>query len=603
MDNTYKPLSQSKILIVYVYYERKNQQKNQTNLTFFLKYGLDKSKWENLDITTVLVINNKTCNFMIPKMDNLYVINKISNTYSDYEGWHDGIVYLKNIVKSPIYLNYDYLCLINASTFGPFMNEDKNSHWLYPFYNKIVKTNSVACSPYINNFQSAPTLSCHFTFLKTSENLFRLLFKEKVNGGVVLSKKENKSDAIITGEEGLSKVLISNGYNICSLFYDSNNELFQPEYVRREFANITNTSILIKTLFIKNVWRLSNFNYASHPVLYNECIDFFNEKLKIKNLFHDIKTCDLDLKTLSFDKCNLKLKKNYFDSYGYAEEDIIFPKKQNFICNSCVIYSHYDSENKLSDYVIKGLKTLHFLGYDILFYTASTSLDNIDVSILPFETIFVINEGPGTDYKNFLSGLKTINSRNLSYDWVMFMNDALLFPINGINNFIKTITKMRENCDFWGHWESNEVSWHLIGAPLEFKYNIISSHIINFLESTIPQCNGFMDYVFIVETKICSHLKNLGFNFNVVIREDELKNIHDKMCPSHHPYIISQWINKPESFAIKWKYCISYLNNSFVSGYFNDLAKYLCFGPVGLISKGELGGAFPPCLEAHKLFL
>ena len=47
MDNTYKPLSQSKILIVYVYYERKNQQKNQTNLAFFLKYGLDKSKWEN----------------------------------------------------------------------------------------------------------------------------------------------------------------------------------------------------------------------------------------------------------------------------------------------------------------------------------------------------------------------------------------------------------------------------------------------------------------------------------------------------------------------------------------------------------------------------
>jgi len=608
MENSYKSLSQSKILIVYVYYERKNQQKNQTNLTFFLKYGLDKSRWENLDITTVLVINNKLCDVMIPKLDNLYVINKNSNTYSDYEGWYDGLFFLRNTIKAPVYSSYDYLCLMNASTFGPFMDEDNNSHWLYPFYNKMVKTNSVACSPYINNFENAPTLSCHFTFFKTSENLFWLLFTGNVNGGVVLSKKLTKLDCIKIGEEGLSKVLISNGYNVCSLFYESNDELFTPDYVRREFKHTTNTTILNKTIFIKNIWRVrcevnNIYVYPSEPVLYKECMNFFNEKLKIKNLFEDIETCELDFKTLSFENNHLMYKEDYFNNYGFAEENIIFPKKQNLICNSCVIYAHYDSENKLSDYVIKGLKTLTFLGYDILFYTASASLNNIDLSLLPFETFFVTNEGAGTDYKIFLSGLKTMKNRNLNYEWVMFMNDSLLFPINGINNFIKTITKMRENCDFWGHWESNEVSWHLIGAPLEFKYNDISNHIISFLETTIPQCNQFLDYVFIVETKICSHLRNLGFKFNVVIRENELKHIQNKLCPSHNPYIISQWINNPKSFAIKWKYCISYLNSNFVSGYFNDLTKYLWYGPKGLISKGEKDGAFPPSEQIHKLFL
>ena len=122
----FKELTESKIVLIYVYYQRKQEQKNQTNLAFFLKYGLNRENWKHLDITTVLVID-KECEVMIPK--DVHVIYSNSLYYSDFEGWYDGIQYINTISNVS---NYDYLCLMNVSTFGPVMEEDTQSHWLYP---------------------------------------------------------------------------------------------------------------------------------------------------------------------------------------------------------------------------------------------------------------------------------------------------------------------------------------------------------------------------------------------------------------------------------------------------------------------------------------
>ena len=54
----------------------------------------------------------------------------------------------------------------------------------------------------------------------------------------------------------------------------------------------------------------------------------------------------------------------------------------------------------------------------------------------------------------------------------MLLNDSILFPINGLENFKNTIVNMRKNCNFWGHWESNELKYHSISSINEF--NIVS---------------------------------------------------------------------------------------------------------------------------------
>ncbi len=592
-------LKKSKICIIYVYYERKNERKNQTNLSYFIKYGLDETKWLNLDITTIIVINGMHCDVGIPSKKNIHVLHE--DNCSDFEGWFNGITYIQQKLNACIYKHFDYLCLINVSMCGPFIEPDVNYHWLYPFYESMVKHDAVACSPYINNVPEGPgtqpALSCSFTLIKIDADIMYLLINAPVpyreNSGnkiynTVIGKKKDKMDAIFTGEYGLSRILLSNKYKICSLYRDNIRPL-----EREEFSHINN-DFLKTTVFIKNVWRTLQPNiHACNPVLYDYCNEFIKRQLKQRDIFDGLKV-KLNYDLIAVSKKN---KKEFYINYGYAEEYIIFPKK---IMNNkgIVIYAHYDLNNIISDYVMQGLKAMIYMGYDVLFYTASSSLDNIDVSILPFRVHYSKNEGVGTDWRIWLAGIIKLKLNKLKYEWVMFMNDSLLFPINGIANCMKSIKEMRTSCDFWGHWLSPEINIHLVGVPTEFKYEMIDI-IGGFIKNNLPKCKTKSDYVIELEVSLANYLIKQNYKMGAVIKYTDLTN-YKVVCPMLNPLLLNEWVNKKNSFAIKWKYCLSYLNDNMVSEEFNFLSRYLQYGPYAKIYNADIDGCFKEHMEMSK---
>ena len=586
-------LVKNKVLIIYVYYERKNEQKNQTNLAFFIKHGLNKLNWSNnLDITTLIVINDHQCEVIIPS--NIFVLKE--DNCSDYEGLYNGIKYMET--KSG--LNYEYLCLMNASTCGPFMEASPTNHWLFPFINKMNLTNSIACSPIINNWPISTNhpglaLSCHFILIKINSIILNLLMtkKQNINGytNTFLGKKIDKLDAIFTGEMGLSKMLLSNNYNICSLYYDNNNIPTHVDNISR--VEFLNSDKLKNTIFIKNIWRLKQNIYACFPVLYEYCSDFINKSLKQKKIkyVYDYNLLKVDQKCkFIIPGCVQNIntwnsKEEYYNKYGYAEEYILFPLKT--ISNGgVVIYTHYHPDNIVMDYVLESIKILMYLGYDIIFFTSS---DNLNVD-LPFKINYVKNQGIGTDWRMLLEGLNII--KKLNFKWVLFVNDSLLLGINGIDNMKKNIQNMRNSgCDFWGQWETNHVNLHLIGTPIEFKIKLIGE-VIDFINLTLPICITEMDYVIKLEIGFTQHFKK--YKKNSLLNDINFEmGVHGFF----EPQTLKQWINKPETFAIKWKYCISYLNADVVSPEFNYLTRYLHYGPYGTISKGELYNIYPKSID------
>ena len=84
---------------------------------------------------------------------------------------------------------------------------------------------------------------------------------------------------------------------------------------------------------------------------------------------------------------------------------------------------------------------------------------------------------------------------------------------------------------------------------------------------------------------------NISFSTYEVIKNNELetKNV---ICPVFNPVNIQKWINNPNTFAIKWKYMISYLNQKIVSPELNFLTRFLYYGKYGIISDGEKVGSF-----------
>jgi hypothetical protein len=248
----------------------------------------------------------------------------------------------------------------------------------------------------------------------------------------------------------------------------------------------------------------------------------------------------------------------------------------------------------IKDYVIQVIKTFIFLGYNILFYTASSKIKNVDQ--LPFKINFVKNEYTGTDWKIWLHGCQSLLANNVNIEYIFLLNDSIILPINGISHFNNTIQKMRNTCDFWGHWDSNEIEWHIIGTPIEFKYNMIHD-VVQFIEENIKICDSNGDkhsYIYHMEVKFATHLKNKGYKHGVVINVDTLQQ--NLQCPVFHPANIDKWIKNPNSFAIKWKYMISYLKKNMVTPELNYLTRYLYYGKYGYISDGEKMGAFPKSL-------
>ena len=65
----------------------------------------------------------------------------------------------------------------------------------------------------------------------------------------------------------------------------------------------------------------------------------------------------------------------------------------------------------------------------------------------------------------------------------------------------------------------------------------------------------------------------------------------------YEPITVKKWINNPNTFAIKWKYIISYLNKDVVSPELNYLTRFLYYGPYGTISKGELNNVYPKSID------
>jgi hypothetical protein len=333
--------------------------------------------------------------------------------------------------------------------------------------------------------------------------------------------------------------------------------------------------------------------YASLPVLYNYCSDFINSVLKQKKITYDDLNYNLlnveSIGIIQSDNLRWNSKEEYYNFLGYGEEKIIFPiKKKNN--RGVVIYTHYDSDNIIKNYVLESIKILIYLGYDILFFTSSEMINN--VNSIPFNINYLKNQGIGTDWRMLLQGLNMIN--NSKYEWVMFINDSLILGVNGISNFENVIKEQRSSGNhFWGQHLTRHVDLHLIGSPVEFKIELVSE-IINFISEALPICKTYFDYIIKLEIGFTKNLLNKGYTLSAVYND---KNFIFKEAGFYYPANIKKWINNPNTFAIKWKYTISYLNKDVVSPELNYLTRFLYYGPYGTISKGEIQGDYPKSID------
>lgn len=589
---TNKGIQHTKVCIIYVYYEKKNRHKNQTNLAFFIKYGLDKSRWKDIDTTTLFVINGRQCEVSIPERDDIIVWRR------DYQGEYDigsyrlGIEYVEKKKYNKKFHNiFTHLFIMNAGVFGPIYGCKPKTHWLDPFLNKMEKENSAICSPVINFLKSndaggpGPRCQSYCSLIKINKNIYNLLLHTKISNlsegtnnknfplhsHFVLTHHKKHHNIILIGEYGMTRILLNNGYNISCLIYDNidyhNKHLVSKYSHRLDRFDDYKHEYFNKAIFIKNNWLVNDTIKDSLPVMYNETINYLNQKINYKNIYNNLKI-EYDygfLKihpNITFTKNSKKLvTKNKIDSYktfGVSEEIVLWPK-QNNNNKSLVIYCHYDKDNILKDYVIHSLKTLIILGYDIIFCTANSDIKNVD---LPF-TIHYYKNSKKDDYLfMFWDVLKNIEIKK--YTWVTLLNDSIILPIHGIDNMKKTITKYRENNEIWGLYLFNKSKMSICSGHIEFNISCILK-IKNIQNTNLKSTNTIIE-------KIVEHISLEDYKYDGVVNYTQLS------IPVNHSDIeietvnIDKYITNQDVFGIKLSNDI--VNNKFDNHYLNYLMRF-----------------------------
>jgi hypothetical protein len=189
-----------KSLIVYTYF---SSSSSDYNLDFFVKKEL--SYKDNIDYIIVINGYNYSDHIKFPELTNLTIIKRENIGY-DFGG-HNAA--LESIKKS-----YDFYFFMNSGVIGPIIPYYFTlTHWTDIFIKKIndsVKLvgTTIVCLAENDSGGYGPKIEGFFFM---TDNIGLELLKNQKN---IFCNHQNKFNAIVNGEYGLSNCILKNGYSI-----------------------------------------------------------------------------------------------------------------------------------------------------------------------------------------------------------------------------------------------------------------------------------------------------------------------------------------------------------------------------------------------------
>ncbi len=176
------------------------------NLSFFVKKELT---YKN-NIDYIIVINGHKYNEDIefPLLENLKIIKR-DNIGFDFGGHNSALEYIENNNKT-----YDYYFFMNSGVIGPILpHYFIESHWTNIFIKKINENvklvgTTIVCLPHHDAGGYGPKVEGFFFM---TDNVGLTLLKNQQH---IFYNHLDKYSAIVNGEYGLSKCILTHGFTI-----------------------------------------------------------------------------------------------------------------------------------------------------------------------------------------------------------------------------------------------------------------------------------------------------------------------------------------------------------------------------------------------------
>lgn len=504
-DMLYPSFETSRVGVFYAYYERPFDRKNQTNLMFFIQQTI-RRHWpvQPKSIQFVFLINGEMgCSVRLPEEENV-TVHYLPDVSSDFHAWRIGIE------KSEIV--FDHIVLMNCSCFGPVLDHSHTQHWLLPFHNRLVRDNAAACSPCISYLPQhlpeglGPRLVSTFVFLRWTPPIQSLLTEIQISSidesstntqnyptftNTVLGRKHDKTDAILTGEYGLSRILLQYGYKLTCLLYDDitdfdDDALYNMNGSKapdRDHSFFGENIPFFKTIFIKTIWR-SGVVHVSLPVHYHESISYMNQELGFTPILDSSVRVDWEYDALQTEAPQSKY--DYFRLYGESEEMILFPKKSEHSLGKIAFVYASNDYHSLRTFLVEMVQVLLVVGYEVVISMPSVydglyqRHPSIHISPLRSDTC-----SPDDFWKDS-------RDRYGHYTRRLHLTDRVIFPVHGIPNMISQLKDLERK----GNWKYSNDLFELCGLNDEmFEIDIHNFFASPFQRRIEDPGNGYEKYL------------------------------------------------------------------------------------------------------------
>jgi rhamnosyltransferase len=230
-----------------------------------------------------------------------------------------------------------------------------------------------------------------------------------------------------------------------------------------------------------------------------------------------------------------KLKKydRLFEKGSTFNGNIVY--KTNFIShggNKICIFSHFDKNNIIDEYVVLYLKELRANQCDIVFVSTADGLDTNELAkISSICSQIIIKENIGYDFGAWSHGINACNTILNKYNKLILCNDSVYAPLFKFDAMFEKMDK--SNLDAWSITDSHEISYHMQSYFLVFNKKIINNgDFLKLWKSYIVYKNK-RNIIEKYEIGLSRLLKKKGFSIGAYC---ESKKITDKASNITHKY-------------------------------------------------------------------
>ncbi|WP_419766224.1 MAG: rhamnan synthesis F family protein [Arcobacter sp.] len=184
------------------------------------------------------------------------------------------------------------------------------------------------------------------------------------------------------------------------------------------------------------------------------------------------------------------------------------------------LFSHFDAEHIIDEYVIFCIQKLFELEFDIVFVTTSEKIGFEELSkISKYLKKIVIKKNVGYDFISWKIGLSEVDYYT-KYKMILHINDSIFFPLTNPLGMFETMKK--KSVDFWGICDSFTFKHHIESFFWVFNEKIIKSVFYNKFWNECKKIENKIDLIKTYEVEFTSLVKKNNFTISSYISMQEL---------------------------------------------------------------------------------